>query len=85
MRLRADQLSWRELDGQAVVLDLAASKYLTVNETGTVLLRRLAEGDCDRVELVRALMQHYGICEEQACADVEAFIGNLERKGLLDQ
>ena len=35
MRLRDENLTWREIDGETVLLDLAGSKYLTVNAAGT--------------------------------------------------
>jgi coenzyme PQQ synthesis protein D (PqqD) len=82
MRLRSENLSWRELDGEAVLLDLAESKYLNVNTTGTTLLRLLVE-DRTTDELVHALIAAYGITESQATADVEAFTNALAEKGLL--
>lgn len=84
MRLRDSHISWRELDGEAVVLDLETSKYLSVNSAGTVLLRRLAEGDCSRAELADVLVSEFGIPQEQANADVERFVTNLTSRGLLD-
>ena len=83
MRLRNGQLSWREFDGETVVLDLAGSRYLTVNATGTVLLKRLADG-CARADLVTALVDGFAISDEAAAADVDAFVMKLEQKGLLE-
>lgn len=82
MRLRADQLSWREIDGETVLLDLATSKYLRVNQTGTLLLRELATG-CSQEQLVTALRDTYGLSAEAAMSDVEAFVGMLSERGLL--
>src|SRR4051795_2998601 len=42
MRLREHDLVWREIDGEIVLLDLASSKYLMINKTGTFLLQLLA-------------------------------------------
>jgi hypothetical protein len=83
MRLRADQLSWREIDGETVLLDLATSKYLRVNQTGTLLLRELATG-CPRDRLVTALREAYGLSEEAAMSDVDAFVAMLSERGLLE-
>lgn len=82
VQLRTGQLSWREFDGETVLLDLAGSKYLTVNAAGTVLLKHLV-GGCTRDDLVTALVDAFGIPTAQAAADVEAFVLNLEAKGLL--
>lgn len=82
MRLRGDNLTWRELDGETVILDLQGSKYLTVNTSGTTLLKLLA-ADRTRDELVEALVSQYGITAEQAESDVDQFIAALSQKGLL--
>jgi hypothetical protein len=83
LKLRSGELSWREFDGETVLLDLAGSRYLTVNAAGTVLLKRLAEG-CDRDELVTALLDAFRIPPEQAAVDVDDFVATLNAKGLLD-
>jgi hypothetical protein len=82
VRLRGDNLTWRELDGETVILDLQGSKYLTVNASGTTLLKLLA-ADRTREELVEALVSQYGITAEQAESDVDQFIAALSHKGLL--
>ena len=82
VQLRTGQLSWREFDGETVLLDLAGSKYLTVNAAGTVLLKHLV-GGCTRHDLVTALVDAFGIPTNQAAADVDAFVLNLDAKGLL--
>ncbi|MGH8889639.1 MAG: PqqD family protein [Acidothermaceae bacterium] len=82
MRLRSDNLTWREIDGETVLLDLAGSKYLTVNSTGTTLLHLLVE-ERDRAELIEALTATYGISDERAETDVDDFVGALAAKGLL--
>jgi hypothetical protein len=84
VRLRARRVSWCELDGEAVVLDLGNSKYLSVNSTGTLLLRRLSEGDCTRGDLMQALIAEYGITADQARTDVERFVADLRGRELLD-
>ncbi|HET9186994.1 MAG TPA: PqqD family protein [Acidothermaceae bacterium] len=83
MRLRNRQVSWRELDGESVVLDLASSKYLTVNSAGTVLLRMLARGDCTRDELAQALVAEFDIELDQANSDVDKFVDDLRGRNLL--
>jgi hypothetical protein len=82
VKLRTGELSWREFDGETVLLDLAGSKYLTVNAAGTVLLKQLV-GGCTRDDLVTALVDAFGIPTDQAAADVDAFVLKLEAKELL--
>ena len=82
MRLRADDLTWRELDGEIVLLDHAASTYMTANGTGSFLLKQLA-ADRTREELVEAVLAEYDVPREQAEADTDAFVRMLQDKGLL--
>jgi len=83
MRLRADGLTWREIEGETVLLDLRSSTYFRTNRTGTRLLRVLADG-CEREALVATLTGDFGLSAEQAGADADAFVAQLEQRGLLD-
>ncbi len=72
----------RELEGEAVLLDLSTGTYFGLNEVGTRIWSSLAEeGDTDRV--VRALMDEYEVSEEQLRRDVEALVVQLAEKGLV--
>lgn len=84
MKLRSSGVSWREIDGEMVILDLASSTYLTTNETGTVLMRLLTE-DRDIDTLAATLMTEFDISREQAVQDVEQFVRMLAQNGLLEQ
>jgi Coenzyme PQQ synthesis protein D (PqqD) len=63
-------------------LDLRESRYLAVNQTGKQLWSALAEG-ATREELVDRLVDAFGIEHAQAEADTDAFVGDLEARGLL--
>jgi coenzyme PQQ synthesis protein D (PqqD) len=82
LRLREDELSWRRIDTEIVAVDAANSVYLGANESGAVLWALLVEGTT-RAELATALQERYGIDRARAEADVDAFIGSLENRGLL--
>lgn len=82
-KLRAGTTPWRELDEEAVVLDLRSSQYLAANPAGTVLWRLLARG-ATRGELAAALVETYEIAPERAEADVESFLADLERRSLIE-
>jgi len=83
MKLRGNEVSVREIDGEMVLLDLRTSEYLTANRVGTVLLRLLAE---DRTvdDLTDALVAEFEVPRETALADVNAFVGELSTRGLLE-
>ncbi|WP_216843525.1 PqqD family peptide modification chaperone [Phytoactinopolyspora alkaliphila] len=76
-------MTWREIDGEMVILDLSSSTYLRTNQTGSTLLRLLAE-ETSVDELADGLMAAYGIPAEQASTDVDAFLEMLREKNLLD-
>lgn len=82
MKLRSEGLTWREIDGETVILDLLSSTYLKTNATGTVLLKELTQRRT-RDELVSALAAAYDISEQQAGTDTDAFLELLRQKNLL--
>lgn len=82
MKLRTEGVSWQEIDGELVILDLERSVYLTTNATGAFLAKRMVD-DVTSDELVVELMTEYGIDRDRAQADVESFVAELADKQLL--
>jgi hypothetical protein len=82
MRLRTEGLSWRELDGETILLDLQSSIYFRANRTGTVILQALLE-DCTREALLGRVAETYGVNSGDVAADVDAFVAELHDRGLL--
>ena len=83
MRLRTSDLSWREIDGEVVAIDVATSAYLSSNPAGALLWQMLSDG-ATRAELATRLVDEYGIELERAETDVDAFLAELARRGLLE-
>lgn len=81
-RLRVDEVVWREVGEDLVVLELSTSTYLTLNGSAKQLWIGLAEGGTVSV-LVDRLTAIYGISEEQATTDTEAFLAALADRKLL--
>ena len=84
LRLRNEQLDWREVDGEIVALETRNSVYLSTNPSGMVLWRALA-GGTTREALVTELADRYEIARERAGSDVDLFLAELDRHGLLEQ
>jgi hypothetical protein len=82
MKLRVDGLSWREIDGETVILDLRSSTYFRANRTGTFLLQALTE-ECQRDTLIARLAAAYELGPGVAADDVDAFLAVLSGRGLL--
>jgi hypothetical protein len=83
LRLRADDVHWREIDGEVIALESRGSKYLAANGAGTRLWRALVAGTT-REELTDELVRAYDIDRSRAAADTEHFIRQLDDQGLID-
>ena len=84
MRLRNERLTWREIDGEIVALDLETSSYFNCNQSASVLLKRLAEAETTEEQLIDLLLDEFDVDPERASTDVREFLGTLDEQGLLD-
>lgn len=82
LRLRRGELDWVESAGDVIALDHRALTYLGANEAASLLWRELA-GGATRERLVAVLDEAYGLGLDRARADVDAFLAELRRRGLL--
>jgi len=82
LKLRREALEWREVEGEAVALDVGAAEYLAANPTGAVLWRELA-GGCSREDLVATLVREFEVDAETAGRDADQFVATLRERGLL--
>ena len=83
IRFRPGAVSWREADGEVIVLDLRTSDYLGVNPAGKVLWTAIAEGTTE-VALADSLQDSFGIDRERAESDVRAFLADARSRELID-
>ena len=83
LRLRLDQLEWRQVEGEVIALDLRTSRYLAVNRSGARMWSTLADG-ATREQLAEILVRTYGVAEDQAEAETGAFLDMLDSEGLLE-
>ncbi len=82
MKLRTDGVTWQEIDGELVILDMQTSAYLTTNVAGAVLAKLLVQ-DREQQELSDALIAEFGIDRDTADRDAATFVDQLREKGLL--
>ncbi|WP_166980294.1 PqqD family protein [Paramicrobacterium fandaimingii] len=82
MKLRTDGVTWQDVDGELVILDMESSVYLTTNVSGALLAKSLRE-DRTMADLVSALSAEYGIDAMIAERDAQAFVQRLREKKLL--
>jgi hypothetical protein len=82
-RLRADDLTWRAVDGEIMILDARGWSYLSVNRTGERLWLRIADG-ATRADLEAELVDAHGLDPVRAREDVVQFLSQLREHGLLE-
>jgi hypothetical protein len=82
LKLRSEQLAWREIEGEAVVLDLRSGTYLSVNVVGRMLWTQLADG-ATPAELYATVAEAFEIDPATAREDVNRFLTDLTERGLL--
>jgi len=82
LQLNADEVVWREVGDELVVLELSSSTYLTLNGTAKNIWEGLADGATIET-LVEGLVARYGISADRARTDVDSFIAELTARDLL--
>ena len=82
IRLRNEKLEWLETGGEVIALDESELAYVSANVTGSLLWQDLAAGTT-RDALVTRLVDAFEVDAETVRRDVDAFLEDLERRGLL--
>lgn len=82
LELSRDAVEWRRIEGEVIAIDLERSVYLAVNGSGALLWELLATGTT-RATLVDRLVETFGLDDGRAGEDVDRFLTELERRGLL--
>jgi hypothetical protein len=82
-RQRSADLSWREIDGEVIVLDLKSANYLRLNSTGAKLWTRLETG-ATVGQLVEVLQDGFGRTPQEAMGDTVDFLTACEQQGLIE-
>jgi len=76
------RVRFREIGGEAVLLDLDRGEYFSLNETGTAAWGGLAAGRT-LGEVHAELLARFEVEEEVLWRDLEALVGDLLDQGLL--
>jgi hypothetical protein len=83
IRLRSDQITWRAVEGEIIVLDHRNWNYVTIGESGALLWPLIAEGTTIEA-LAAVLSEAFGIDSDRARTDVESFLERLSYYGLVE-
>jgi hypothetical protein len=82
IRLRGEDIAWRDVDGEIVVLDLRTSRYLQVNASGAAVWPMLVSG-ASMDSLSEALQAAFDLDPARASRDVATFIDTLRARDLV--
>ncbi|MBU1708814.1 MAG: PqqD family protein [Proteobacteria bacterium] len=77
-----EELTWRDVDDQMVVLHLPTGKYYTFNEIGRVIWLSLTENKAEE-EIIKIIIKEYEVSPEQAQKDIDHFIAGLSASALV--
>lgn len=75
-------LIWRCLDDNVVVVSPAKGEVRVLNGVGTAIWQLLVE-EKSLAEIEVYLVAHYQVSQEQASRDLQDFLADLNRRGLL--
>jgi hypothetical protein len=81
---RTQDLSWREMDDQAIILDLRSASYLRLNGSALTLWERL-EDAATLAELATTLSQRFDVTAEVANRDATEFLTAALSAGLVER
>lgn len=84
LHLRVEDVSWRDVGDEAVVLESSTGIYLTLNPSGKLLWQALERGSTP-AEMASMLVNEYEIGEERATADVAEFLDRLQARHLVEE
>jgi hypothetical protein len=83
VKLKPGALTFRVVDGEAVLLDIDRSEYLGLNRSATALLEAITVGASHR-SLVSLLLDRFDVSSEIAMRDVELFLAACAQKGWIE-
>jgi PqqD family protein of HPr-rel-A system len=73
---------FRDLDGEAVLLDLSSGTYFGLNEVGTRVWQLLHDGR-DEAQIVATLAAEYDAAPAVIASDVARLLGDLRSRRLI--
>ena len=77
-----ENLAWRDVDSQMVVLDLTSGEYVTFNDLGRRIWLSVVEGK-QVGRIAEEVVQEYDVAQEQALRDIREFLAGLAERRML--
>jgi len=86
-KIKEDFVLRKVADSYVVVpvnkLTLDFNGIINLNETGAFLFEKL-QNDCEKADLLKAMLDEYEVSEQKASADIDSFIKKLEEADVLE-
>lgn len=80
---RTDQFSETTIDDEIVVMSLDSGDFFSLTGTARTIWQ-LIDGQRNRAALLAALADQYGCEEAEIAGDLDAFVTQLSRAGLIE-
>lgn len=81
-RIDSDKLAWRNIEGEAVILNLDSGYYYRLNPTGSRIWQMLAEKN-NPEQIIKTLATEYSLPEERVERDLEELVKDFIKEGFL--
>lgn len=80
--INKSKVAWRDLDGEAVILDLKTDTYFSLDKIGTQVWKKMTEKS--EIKALAALItSSYDVSVEEAERDVKELVSSLKKTGLI--
>lgn len=84
-RVNPDNVEWRAVDEEAVIIHLPSSRYFGLNPSGTWIWATLATQACTSDQVATHLAARYRLQPDQAQGEVETFLRQLMQAELIEE
>ena len=79
----SDNVVWRDLEGEIVILNLTSGVYFSVEGVGTRIWTLISEQVATE-DIIGKLISEFDVEESQLRSDVESLVKNLADQGLIE-
>jgi hypothetical protein len=76
--------TWKPLKESVVILDLKEGSYYTLNDTASLIWKKIMEGLPDD-EIAKCVIKIFECGEEEALSDIQEYIESCVNEGILEK
>lgn len=80
--VHSKNIIWREVDNEAVILNIETNDYFTLDSTGAEIWKRFTSENSISA-IISGISSEYGIEKERLTEDINDFIKELKEEGLV--